>query len=169
MKVNKIDDELYQKQWSDEENRKIMNSACYRYRGLIPDDEIESCQMIALWKSIISFNPACGVLFSTYLYRGVQNLCRQYLVKDAKYYRNISTASVFKLYNIDAVDLKLDAKDIIDKLPSHYKDVIIDRFYNKLTFKEIASKNGYSYETARRNLSRAICTMKKILKSNSYA
>lgn len=52
----------------------------------------------------------------------------------------------------------------MESLPEDMKKIIKQRFYGNMTMNEIAEKNGYSRETARRHLNKAISLCKKISK-----
>ena len=54
-------------------------------------------------------------------------------------------------------------RDCVDKLDNEYRDLIYSRFFELKTLKEIAIENGYSHETARRRIKKALCQLKTIL------
>lgn len=165
--MTKVSDELYSEEWNKEENRKTMNSASMKYRGNIPDDELQRCQMIALWHSLINFKEGIAS-FTTYLYKCVDTQCRRYLTNNYRYYKHLQPHSLYQMIQGDN-ESDIEVRDAINVLPKHLKKVIVQRFYDKMTLEEIARANDYSHETARRRVKKALCQMKTILQSSYYA
>lgn len=53
-------------------------------------------------------------------------------------------------------DSNLEMDDILTKLPEHYREVILKKIYYNLSFAEIASELGMTYEAARSRYRRGI-------------
>lgn len=69
--------------------------------------------------------------------------------------------------NLDEkIDIKLDLekiKEALDKIPDHYKEVLILRFVEELSFKEIAKMINQKEATTRMIVHRGLGEMKKVL------
>ena len=61
--------------------------------------------------------------------------------------------------------IKNEVFDILESLPSGMKTLLEQRFFHNMTMTEIADENGYSRETARRRLKKAIRMCKNLVKS----
>jgi len=73
-------------------------------------------------------------------------------------------------YNVDIVEdvdrklqQRMEVGDILMGLEPEYRDVINKRYYYNMTMTEIGNSNGYSRETARRRLKKALKICKKNL------
>jgi RNA polymerase sigma factor (sigma-70 family) len=159
-----ITDEQFSVAWENEDNRKIMQSAIRRYRGIIPADEMNSCKMIGLWESLKGYDKSKGRKFTTYLYCGILMQCRK-RINRFKYITIDDVAPYMDLnkMNLDAEMTREKVRDSVDKLDADLRDLIYSRYFDGETLKEIAKANGYSIETARRRIKKAICNLKKIL------
>lgn len=164
--MKRISNDDYSTEWESQDNRRIMDAASAKYRGRLPDDEIQSCQMIALWRSILTFKSDVGTSFTTYLYNIVDNLCNHTLKKQYRHTQHLQNVSVYQIFTNDDNLSKIDIDEAINNLPNNLKKVIVQRFYDKMTLEEIAQTNGYSHETARRRVKNALCQMKTKLQSN---
>lgn len=59
-----------------------------------------------------------------------------------------------------------DIRSLVDRLPEVQKEVLTLRFYNDLSFKEIADQTGVSINTALGRMRYAILNMRKMAKEN---
>jgi RNA polymerase sigma factor (sigma-70 family) len=136
----------------------IMNSVCNRYRRSIDLDQIDSIKTNTLWKCVETYDQKFGAKFTSYLYQQLSFACRNELKKKR---REFSTENICQ----NTVDPKTQyggsISEVIDGLPEDCADIIIQRFLYNMTMIEIASANGYSRETARRRVSKAIKVYKQ--------
>ena len=136
---------------------KIMNKASNRFSNSLDKDSIYTCQINALWKSFVNFNPNKDTKFTTYLYRGVFIEC----LKEVKFL-NKSKACNGKLHeNLyrhgDNANLIID---VLDEIKSDCdREIIIDRI-SKMTINEIAQKRGVSRETIRKKIKKITDTFR---------
>lgn len=151
-----ITDEEFSLAWENKDNRLIMNSAIKRYSGLIPADEIVSCKMIGLWESMKSYDGKKGRKFTTYLYSGIQLQCMK-TIRNELELKPIDDVVSYMDFN------RIYIRDCVDKLEDDDKNLIYDRYFDMKTLKEISSEQGYSIETARRKINKALCKLEKIL------
>ena len=143
---NCIDDKI-QVALKDENIVKIMNQASKRFRNQLDADSIRTCQLNALWKTFVNYNPEKGAKFTTYLYKGVFIEC----MKEIKFsnknksfgmlHHNISSKTD-PFFSIDLMDEFKNAED---------RDLIEDRLSN-MTIAEISEKRGKNRESIRRKI-----------------
>lgn len=158
MKPRTISNERYNKEWASEENRKILNKACFKYRGIIPDDDIQSCQMVALWRALESFDSLAGKKFTTYLYDGVVQCCRSWL---EEYNRNKRIPIESNFISIIPEDDTPDIDEWLECLEESDKTLLKQRFIMKMTLKEIAQLNTCTPEAIRKRIKKAIRLVKE--------
>ena len=131
----------------------IMNSVCNRYRRSIDLDQIDSIKNNILWKCVNTYDESLGAKFTSYLYQQISFACRNELKKKNKEFctENISQNTIDpKAYYGGSIS------EVVDGLPKESADIIVQRFIYNMTMIEIAKANGYSRETARRKVSKAV-------------
>lgn len=116
--------------------------------GFIGSDEIRSCQLIGLWQCLRKCNRKSII---PYLYSCVRGECLKYLNSQGK--EKVSE-------NIEKS--VLPHFDMLEALNDETKHLIHQRFFQNMTFKEIGNKNGYSHETARKRVQKALESLKSV-------
>ena len=131
----------------------IMNSVCNRYRRAIDLDQIESIKTNTLWKCLQNYDKSYGAKFTSYLYQQLSFACKNELKKLNREYatENIAQNTVDPKSNFSE-----SMSEFVDGLSKEDADIIVQRFVYNMTMIEIAKANGYSRETARRRVSKAI-------------
>ena len=157
----------YEAKWADKDNQNIMNKVAKAYMKNIDSRDIESIKMDALWRVMNKYDPSKGTKFTSYLYQQLSYAFKTWVKKaeknleftqgmklDSERDRNLTNTSE------DAVDINnLNSQlvaDITTGLPADIVAILKQRFYNNMTMKEIAQENGYSRETARRRVKKAV-------------
>jgi RNA polymerase sigma-70 factor (ECF subfamily) len=79
-------------------------------------------------------------------------------------YDNIKTINLNEYELIVKIDEKLDLYNAVDLLKNNYKTIIIMKYFNDLTIKEIGYTLNLSENTVKTNLKRAKEALFKILK-----
>jgi len=142
--------------WKSSDVQNIMNKVANRYKNAIDFDDIESIKMQTLWKCIDKYDSSRGTKFTSYLYAQITFAFKNKLKKKRIEFNNDS---------LEKVDTKnrsrMEVFDILTGLDPELKDVIDKRFYHNMTMVEIGESNGYSRETARRRLKKAIKMCRK--------
>jgi RNA polymerase sigma factor (sigma-70 family) len=153
--MNNINQEFTQK-WNDNDIINIMNQISNRFNKNIDQDEIESIKMNTLWKCILKYDADRGTKFTSYLY---QQLSYAYKNKVKKKNREYNCTR-----NMEKVDTnQLSYRkyyDATDGLDPSCTLLLNQRYLHNMTMKEIGKANGYSRETARRKLKKAVETCK---------
>jgi len=139
----------------------IMNAVSNRYNRSIDRDEIDSIKMITLWKCIDKYDASRGAKFTSYLYQQLSfayknelKKKKQMLYLDSLQLDFIKSDSVYR-------DSSREFMDVLSGLPKDVSDILKQRYIGNMTMVEIAKANGYSRETARRRLKRAVKICKK--------
>jgi DNA-directed RNA polymerase specialized sigma subunit len=144
-----------QKAMNDTDIVSIMHKASAKFERNLDEDEIYTCHLNALWKCFLTFDKNKNTKFTTYLYRGVFMEC----VKQLKF-KNKSKLCVTLHDNISGKDYSTIMCDIFDELENEEeKTVLRDRMAN-CTLNEIAKKQQYSRETARKRLKKIYKNLK---------
>jgi RNA polymerase sigma factor (sigma-70 family) len=155
----------------------IMNSVANRYSRSIDRDEIESIKMITLWKCIDKYDPTRGAKFTSYLYQQLSFALKNELKKKRKMVHLDNIQLDFLVHTGSRVstgrrlasgscagsniDYRLEFDDVLTGLPEDVSNILKQRYMGNMTMVEIAKENGYSRETARRRLKRAVKICKK--------
>ena len=170
---SKIDNKTFQEAYENLDNLRIMASAV-RTSGttcILSPDELESCKLMALWNTLRKWSakkyPA--VKFTTFLFKNVRWQCYLQAHTITKYQHkhqpledhtydvsNKETKEYISLESQLAIDEALEA------LPKKTLNIIQQRFYDGMTFKQIGDANGYSHETARSRVDKAVDSIKKL-------
>ena len=139
----------------------IMNAVSNRYNRSIDRDEIDSIKMITLWKCIDKYDASRGAKFTSYLYQQLSfayknelKKKKQMLYLDSLQLDFIKSDSVYR-------DSSGEFMDVLSGLPKDVSDILKQRYIGNMTMVEIAKANGYSRETARRRLKRAVKICRK--------
>ncbi len=154
----------------------IMNAVANRYNRSIDRDEIESIKMITLWKCRDKYDPTRGAKFTSYLYQQLSFAFKNELKKK----KNMLYLDNMQLDLFGGVGIRQAPKsascragshnfqdhykeltDVLTGLPEDVSGILKQRYIGNMTMIEIARANGYSRETARRRLKRAVKICKK--------
>ena len=149
-------DKNFEEYWKSIDIQNIMNKVASRYKNAIDFDDIESIKMQTLWKCIDKYDPNRGTKFTSYLYQQITFAFKNKLKKKRVEFNSNS---------LEKVDVKnksrMEVLDILTGLDPEMRDILNKKFYYNMTMVEIGQSNGYSRETARRRLEKAIKICKK--------
>jgi len=140
----------------------IMNKVSFPYKNNIDCDEIDSIKMDILWNCINKYDSDRGSKFTSYLYQQLSFAFRSRVKKKRREYSSefiedgTSTRGRMRLQSLRKTSSDMNFYDILEGLPNDVSDIIKQRFMENMTMKEIGSANGYSRETARRKLLKAV-------------
>jgi DNA-directed RNA polymerase specialized sigma24 family protein len=133
----------------DKELEGIMNKAASGFNKQLSEDELYTCKINALWKSLKNWDEDKNSKFTTYLYNGVKFECiREVKFKKKDYGRGGKELEyVFSSgnYHVGEVDML----DEIEALPD--AEIMLDRAKN-YTIKEISDIHNINRETIRRKI-----------------
>ena len=162
----KVTEEEFKEALENLDNIRIINSVCCKYMNIIPLDELHRCKLISLWEAMKAFDPEGGKKFTSFLYTRVDWECKKqvsHILRHRNRHAQINDEIFPMLGKAEDHRMEIDIKDTINKLPDHFQQVLYQRFFERLTMEEIASKNNYSRETARRHIINALKKLEECL------
>jgi len=148
--------------YKNEVIKKILFSATYKYHNLLLEDEIKDCQLIGLWKCMQKYDENKGNTFKNSLYRFVIWECKNLLRSKNRKFQPLSRPkSLDGITDYEKTD-KLDIKEYISFLTDDEKSVIEQKFYYRMTFKEISRENNWKYSHTKNIYNSALDNLKQI-------
>lgn len=127
----------------------------------INHSEFDELANSALYKTELNFDSSKGFLFTTLLKVNMKNACRNYLKKNYFFITN-KKQMPDEIGKKEPSKEELLIKDCLDSLPDEYRNILQQRYYQSMTFVEIAEYNGYTLRTAFRHISKAEEALKKL-------
>jgi len=129
----------------DQDIVNIMNKAAGSFRRQLSEDEVYTCQINALWKAIVNYDPNKAAKFTTYLYSGVRIECIREVKFKQKKHQPLHSNIADERDHFLLVDIMDEINNCQDK------NLILDRM-SSMTIKEIAEKYDCNRETVRRKI-----------------
>ena len=148
-------DKNIDKYLKDQNILNIIKTVSGKFSYSIDKDELSSISMVTLWKCLEKYDNTRGAKFTSYLYQQLSYAFKNELKK-----RKIE-------YCCDGIEVAFDntakqeAFELLQDLPEGTRNILEQRYIYNMTMAEIASLNGYSRETARRRLKKAISTCRE--------
>ena len=128
---------------------KIMRKASKNFLNTLDIDTVYTCEINALWKAILNFDPSKNTKFTTYLYKGVFIEC----LKALKFHKKMDNFRHKLHENIQGKkNSSYILSEILDQLDSQEERLLILDKYSNLTIQEMADKRDYSRETVRKKI-----------------
>jgi DNA-directed RNA polymerase specialized sigma subunit len=166
--MNIVTNEQVQEALKNEDYQKIMAASAKKFYGLLSQDELESCKLMALWNALKSFDPeninknGNPTKFTTYLFSGVFLECRtmtKFVMKNKKetrsYHPNIEAKA-------DNGDFNVELMDELDSIPDG--DIIKSLYVDGDTIKEIAERKNLSKQAIYNRKEKALKLMRHRMK-----
>lgn len=149
------------------EIQKIGYKAAGRFKKQLSKEEIDSCFLTALWKACENYNPDYDpkkiASFYTFLYKGVTFECMKLCKKNNTYKNNLNkiknrnNSKIKSSYN-EKFFSDFDAKDF--GLNDIESQILIERFWENKTLKEISKKNNVSPQAIRKRIAKILLKLK---------
>ena len=140
----------------------LTKSVTRSYRKSLSEDEIKSCILNALSRSISNFDPRKNSKFTTYLHKGLKIECLTQIKKN-KPLLKFSTKSLSKIDDKSETQMMIiEVMDEIDRLKDGH--LVVDKYLNNYTAKEIAIKNGIHPETVRIKIKKTLESLRRKMK-----
>lgn len=172
------------KKFEEYANNKDIKNIIYAVNSkypYIPDDDKSSISLTTLWKCIERYDETRGTKFTSYLYQQLVFAYKNELKKKSHIYPVGGIKELDCIVPPVAISSKSKRRDtaerkimheyaksiiepIIESVSDGHRNILNQRYFHNMTMKEIAKQNGYSRETARRQLKKAINECKKISK-----
>lgn len=153
-------------------NRGIIRGVLRVYSGRLSEDELDSCGCKALWRCLQYHSDDYGQKFTTSLHRFAHWECQREL-RSLRGSKNKPAEWANSKFD-DAPDeagiiragreaVAQYANECLDLLPHDWQRVVIRQYYIEgMTMEEVGSANGYSKETARQRLRRALDALRDV-------
>ena len=140
----------------------LTKSVTNSYRKSLNEDEIKSCVLSALSRSISSFDPDKNSKFTTYLHKGLKIECLTQIKKN-KPLLKFSSKTLSKTDDkFETKMLIIEVMEEIEKLKDGH--LVVDKYLNNYTSKEIAKKNGIHKETVRVKIKKTLESLRHKMK-----
>lgn len=173
MNKRKIDNKTFNKACKNLDNLKIMSSAIASSGTtcILTIEELESCKLVALWKTLQtwSLEDFPDIKFTTFLYQHVRWQCFFQANIAMRYHKRHKPVVDYNEYvnqkednNFISLEDKLAMDEALEKMSDKMLGIIEQRFYQQMSLKEIGIANGYSHETARRQVDGAVSSIRKL-------
>lgn len=153
-------------------NRSILGKASSMYIKSLNRDELLSCELEAMWKTLQYHEEGKGNKFTTSLWTFTVWACNNLLREKKKKRNRVLVTTSIPIENID-IPVEYDTIDsdyiteCFKKLNNKELELVLRQYYlESHTMEEIGKLNGYSKETARKKISKGLAKMRKIC-SNS--
>ena len=166
---NNIDNRNVDEYLKDPNVLNIMSSVCNRYSKNIDIDQIDSIKLNTLWECIKKYDPSKGAKFTSFLYQMLDYSFKNELKKKRKEWATESIDSLYgggrtgpsgrksNFINSDnACSMPKNNIELFDGLSKEISQILIQKYIYNMTMVEIGKNNGYSRETARRKLAKAV-------------
>lgn len=156
----------YEKALENIDYQKIMHSASAKYMTYIEELELENCRLIGLWRALEDFDPERQVKFTSYLYDRVKYECKKTITKNKK------TEIVHSGLIANAIDKNnyQESVDIVDgienSLGPELQNLVEKKYFQGMTYEDIADSEDYSHETVRRRVNKAINILRNTFKND---
>ena len=140
----------------------LTKSVTNSYRKSLNEDEIKSCVLSALSRSISSFDPDKNSKFTTYLHKGLKIECLTQIKKN-KPLLKFSSKTLSKTDDkFETKMMIIEVMEEIEKLKDGH--LVVDKYLNNYTSKEIAKKNGIHKETVRVKIKKTLESLRHKMK-----
>ena len=141
--MNKVTDDDIKKCLSDQDILRLLSYLKYKFIGQIDIDELDSITLVSLFKSLLHFDESRGMKFTSYLYlvtyRDILSHLKQLNNSKLMYRSDMSTI----------VDHSYNSYSLIEYLTGYTKQIFIDKYLYRMTFKEISNKHHISVRTVK--------------------
>lgn len=134
------------------DNANIIKSIIVSFSKDVDESTLEACGDIGLWKCLKSHDPTKGNKFTSSLYRYVTWECLNALSEHRKMLTNFDADKCYYENSFDVVVFN----DILDSLSQKEKRVLLSRFLEKKTLREIGEEEGCSQYKVKKILQKTI-------------
>lgn len=149
-------DNLIEQYLKDPSILAIMRTVENRFSKNIDFDQLESIKLNTLWQCLRKYDETKGAKFTSFLYQQLTFAFKNELKKKKKEFPTENIDINQSVNNSVQLDYEL-----MDGIPTDMKNLILQKYIYNMTMVEIGEANGYSRETARRKLAKAVKIFKQ--------
>lgn len=149
-----ISEEEYNNALNDPVYISIMNNASYPFQHLLNQDVLYRCILLGLFEFLRRYDPKRSKP-TTFLSKCIRWEC----IRMLSY-----TQPACKLHDVEAPhDSQREINEYLSCLDDTDKQLVIDYYINKYTYRELAKRHGCSHEHIRKKVKKAIAKMRKMV------
>lgn len=147
----------FEEAWESKDYQKILASAFKKYLAHIEEEEVLSMKMNILWRCMNRYKDGMGMSFTTYLYTQARYTVLNYLKKNSKNFKTKTCEPSFiegvinSKVQIDGA-AKGKVSQLLMDLPQEDRTIIHQRFFDRMTYNQIAEANNLHSETVRKRI-----------------
>jgi RNA polymerase sigma factor (sigma-70 family) len=163
-----VTDAEFRQALSDKNNKNIINSVLSHYYNIIPQDDLESCGLDALWRCLGYHQADKGNKFTTSLWKFTTWECRRKLKEIRRHtlHRVVNISTIEKDDKFDIPEPKQNPdiehlRECINLLPFKDKQIIQEYYFDRYTMEQIGQLHNYSKEAASQKINKAVNKLRK--------
>lgn len=145
-------------------NRNIIKKVTSKYRNYLQDDDLVSCGLQALWRTLQCHDDSYGQKFTTSLYRFCEWECQREIRNHRRKVKGVKVSiSVIPQEDLEHIYFQVAPKsfdEIIEILEGKEKEIIFNFFKEGKNFTEISRELGISKSIVKRKLNKLIKKLK---------
>lgn len=148
----------------DEVCGRVMGECLRRHGRSIPPEEHGAIKWIAALKAVKAFDPRHKQQFSTSLFRYLRWECDYFLRQHRKPRRTMPLSSLPELAapvpdRQDDID---HIRECMGMLDEPQREIVASYYFGRMSLEEIGKERGYSRESARLNLAKAMDRLRRL-------
>jgi RNA polymerase sigma factor (sigma-70 family) len=164
----RVSNEEYKQALANPDNIKVIKSFLGGYRGKIPDADLERCGEDALWRCLSYHEEGRGNKLTTSLWRFLTWECNRELKRITKdkgkhtiTFSTIETKDVFDPADKSDTEQVRQLRNCLYLLPEEDQNILQKYFFDRMTMQEMADMYGYTKETARNKINKAVAKLRE--------
>ncbi len=167
-----ISNEEFNAALANEDNIRIIRSVTSGYANVLSKEDRESCGMIALWRTLQYYQPQYNQKLTTSLVRFVRWQCDSELLrqkpKKYEFRPRIPMDQYCEEFDGEPPTMGEYAESLehirerMKALPEIEQLVVEQYYFKRMTMDQVGQANGYSKETAREKINKAVANLKSL-------
>lgn len=157
-----VSNEEFNKALKNPDNASVIRAVCLQFAKTLSIEELRSCGLNALWRALSYHQDGKGNKFTTSLFRFVRWECSREIRRLNNYRKHVvampDNCDVSDETDTDIVNLR----ESIRLLPEQHKDILHQYYFDNRTMEEIGVRNGYSKESARQKINKALAELREL-------
>lgn len=133
------------------DNKKIIKKVANKYKDRLSRDELDSCAINAVWLTLQNHKAEFGTKFTSSLYRHMTWECMNAIKANRHQYMLTDIPE-----GISETPDNSFTKEMLHRLTKKQRELIEERFFLGMTYKEIASKHSWSKAGAKNAVDRIL-------------
>jgi RNA polymerase sigma factor (sigma-70 family) len=170
--VREVTDQQIRDALNVEDNRNIMRKVTSKYAAMIGVDDLYTCSLHALWRTLQCHDPSYNQKFTTSLFRFCEWECQRELRKKRTKVLSMTVpleqASQSEIGQeiLPSVDDEW-VREAIDQLDEEDRKIVQFYFIENHSLREVSAKFGLSKQAARKRKTEAMQKLKERLEGHS--